>query len=165
MEPYLRYSCPVWGAAGINAINRLQKLQNKAARIVINSAYDASALPIIRKLGWPSINDLIESETLKMVYKAVNRQPPIYLTEMFTRLSDVCKRELRNTKTDLAVPRRKSAFGKKSFSYKGAKLWNDLSVEVKTSKSYEIFKIRINNANTDADSLFHVIKSITLICL
>ena len=111
MEPYLRYSCPVWGVAGINAINRLQKLQNRAARIVTNSAYDASALPIIRKLGWPTINELIESETLKMVYKSVNDQAPIYLTEMFARLSDTCKRELRNTKTDLTVPRRKSAFG------------------------------------------------------
>ena len=120
-----------------------------AARIVTNSAYDASALPIIKKLGWPTINELIESETLKMVYKSVNNQAPIYLTEMFVRLSDACKRELRNTKTDLAVPRRKSAFGQKCFSYKGAKLWNDLSVEVKSSKSYEIFKKRINNANTE----------------
>ena len=25
VEPYFRYSCPVWGVAGINAINRLQK--------------------------------------------------------------------------------------------------------------------------------------------
>ena len=67
MEPYLRYSCPVWGISGINAINKLQKLQNRAARIVINSAYDASALPIIRELGWPTIYELIESEALKMV--------------------------------------------------------------------------------------------------
>ena len=64
VEPYLRYSCPVWGVSGTNAINKLQKLQNRAARIVTNSAYDASALPIIRKLGWPTINELIESETL-----------------------------------------------------------------------------------------------------
>ena len=149
LEPHFRYSCPVWGVAGINAINSLQKLQNRAARIVTNSAYDASALPIIRKLGWPTINELIESETLKKVYKSVNNQAPIYLTEMFVRLSDACKGELRNTKTDFAVPRRKSAFGQKCFSYKCAKLWNDLSVEVKSSKSYEIFKKRINNANTE----------------
>ena len=64
VEPYFRYSCPVWGDAGINAINRLQKLQNRAARIVTNSAYDASALPIIIKLCWPTISELVESETL-----------------------------------------------------------------------------------------------------
>ena len=65
VEPYFRYSCPAWGVAGINAINRLQKLPSRAARIVTNSAYNASALPIIRKLGWPTINELIESETVR----------------------------------------------------------------------------------------------------
>ena len=115
VEPYFRYSCPVWGVAGINAINRLQKLQNKAARIITNSAYDASALPIIRELGWPTINELIESETLKIVYKSLNDQAPIYLTEMFVRLSETCKRELCNTKTDLAIPCRKTARSKMLF--------------------------------------------------
>ena len=134
VKPYFRYSCPVWGVAGVSAINKLQKLQNRAARIVTSSAYDASVLPIIRKLGWPTINELIESETLKMVYKSVNGQAPTYLAEMFIRLSDSSKRQLRNTKTDLTIPRRKSAFGQKCFSYKGAKLWNDLSTEVKSSK-------------------------------
>ena len=56
-----------------------------------------------------------------MMYKSVNDQAPTYLTEMFVNLSDSCTRELRNTKTDLAVPDRKSAFGQKYFSYKGTK--------------------------------------------
>ena len=51
------------------------------------SASDASALPIIRKLSWPTINELIESEILKIVYKSVSNQAPSYLTEMFVRLS------------------------------------------------------------------------------
>ena len=148
VEPYLRYSCPIWGVSGINAINKLQKLQNRAARIVTNSAYDASALPISRKLGWPTINELIESETLKMVYKSVHDQAPTYLADMFDKLSDLDKRELRNTKTDLAVPHCKSAFGQKCFSYKGAKLWNDLSTKVKSSKTYEVFKKRICNVSS-----------------
>ena len=75
-----------------------------------------------------------------MVYKSVYKQDPIYLTEIFARLSDACKGDPRNAKTDFAVPLRKSAFGQKCFSYNGAKLWDDLSVEVKSSKSHEIFK-------------------------
>ena len=98
-----------------------------------------------------------------MVYKTVNNQAPIYLTEMFVRLSDTCKRELGHTITDLVVPRRKSAFGQKCFSYKGAKLWNNLSVEVKSSKSYEIFKNESTMPTSNADSLFR--DSIALICL
>ena len=83
-----------------------------------------------------------------MVYKSVHDQAPTYLADMFDKLSDLGKRELRNTKTDLAVPHRKSAFGQKCFSYKGAKLWNDLSTKVKSSKTYEVFKKRICNVSS-----------------
>ena len=42
-------------------------------------------------------------------------------------------------------------------------IWNDLSIEVKSSKSYEIFKKSMPTPN--AGSLFHVLVRITLICL
>ena len=148
VEPYLRYSCPVWGVSGINTINKLQKLQNKAARIFTNSAYDASAFPIITNLGWSTINELIESETLKMVYKSVNDQAPADLAAMFVKLSDSGKKELRNTKTDLAIPRCKSTFGQKFFSYKGAELWNDPPTKVRSSNTYEVFKKYIWNVSS-----------------
>ena len=91
IEPYFRYGCPVWGDTGINAINTLQKHQNRAASIVTNSAYAASTLPIIRKPGWFTINELMESEILEMVYMSINNQASIYLMEMFVRLPDSCK--------------------------------------------------------------------------
>ena len=87
-------------------INQLQKLQNRAARIVTNSAYDVSALPITRKLGLPTINELIESETLKMVYKLVNEQASAYLATLFVKLSDLGRGEVRNTETDFLVANR-----------------------------------------------------------
>ena len=37
----------------------------------------------------------------------------------------------------------------KCFSYKGAKLWNDPSTKVKTSKTYEVFKKRICNVSSE----------------
>ena len=56
VEPYFRYCCPVWGSFCSTAINEVQKLQNWAARIVNSSKYDASAKPIIKKLGWHTVN-------------------------------------------------------------------------------------------------------------
>ena len=64
-----------------------------------------------------------------MVYKSIDDLGPTYLTEMFSRLSDTCKRELRNTQSDLEIPMQKSANGQKCFSYKGVKMWNCLSLE------------------------------------
>ena len=56
---------------------------------------------------------------------------------------------MNKKKKDFAIPHHKSAFGQKYFSNKGTNLWNNLSVEVKSSNSYEIFKKYINNTNTD----------------
>ena len=43
-------------------------LQNRAAMIVKNSPYDASALPVIKQLGWLNIQHMIEFETTKIVH-------------------------------------------------------------------------------------------------
>ena len=45
VEPHLRYCCPVRGATGNTALQKLHKLQNRAARIVTNSPYDAHSEP------------------------------------------------------------------------------------------------------------------------
>ena len=51
VEPQLSYCCSVWGCCSNSKINILQKIQNRAARIVTNSPYDASAAPLIHNLG------------------------------------------------------------------------------------------------------------------
>ena len=145
VEPHFRYCCPVWGSCGTTAINELQKLQNRAVRIVTNSRYDSSAKPIIKKLGWLTVSENIQMETLSMVYKSINDLAPTYLTEMSSRLSDRSKRELRNTRSDLEIPMRKSANGQKCFSYKGATMWNCLSLESKLSPTLKTFKKSIAN--------------------
>ena len=109
----------------------LQKLQNKAARIVTNSPFDASAAPLLQRLGWPSVQKLIYKETGSMVYKSLNSLAPQYLSDLFVRLSGVHPRELRNSKTDLATPMLRTGNGQKSFAYRGASLWNSLDLETK----------------------------------
>ena len=104
LEPYFRFCCPVWGVCGTTALNKLQKLQNRAARIVTNSPYRMSAPPIIRQLGWQTVKELIETETVKMVYRSINQEAPEYPTGLFQRSSETCARQLRNTSTDLYVP-------------------------------------------------------------
>ena len=111
-EPYFHFCCPVWGVCGTTALNKLQKLQNLAARIVKNSPYRMSAPPIIRQLGWQTVKELVKIETVKMVHRSINHEAPEYLTELlsgyliiwFQRSPETCARQLRNTSTDLYVP-------------------------------------------------------------
>ena len=52
VEPHFRYCCSVWGCAGSTDTNQLQKLQNRAARIITNSSFDIPSRPLIAELGW-----------------------------------------------------------------------------------------------------------------
>ena len=62
-EPHFRYLCSVWGCCGVTVINQLQKLQNRAAHIVTGSNFDTPGQPLVKGLGWKSIDELITSDS------------------------------------------------------------------------------------------------------
>ena len=140
VEPHFRYCCSVWGCAGSSNINQLQKLQNRAARIITNSSFDTPSRPLTAELGWKTIEELIGYETKTMVFKSLNDLAPQYLCNLFTKNSVCSSRSLRNTDTDLRLPKKSSANGQKCFSFRGAKLWNSLPTESKSASSLGGFK-------------------------
>ena len=142
-EPHFRYCCSVWGSCGASELDVLQELQNKAARIVANSPFDASAAPLLQRLGWPSVHKLINKETCSMVYRSLNSLAPQYLSDLFVRLSEVHPRELRISKTNLAIPMLRTGNGQKSFAYRGASLWNSLDLDTKMAPSINAFKSKL----------------------
>ena len=94
---------PGLGNVGETSLTKLQKLQNRAARIVTGSRYDQSALPLIRVLGWPTVREILDLETLKMVFKSLNSDAPSYMSDMFTRVSETTSRALRNSNKTLGL--------------------------------------------------------------
>ena len=143
VEPHFRYCCSVWGCADTTEINRLQKLQNRAARIVTNSSFDTSSNQLIEKLGWKTINELTDIESKTIVFKSLNELAPPYLRSLFRKNSQSTSYRLRSISTDLRLPKIGAENGKKSFSFRGAKLWNSLSANCKQAASLSTFKQHI----------------------
>ena len=140
VEPHFRCCCSVWGCAGSTEINQLQKLQNRAARIITNSSSDTPSRPLIVELGWKTIEEFIDNESKTMVFMSLNDLAPQYLCNLFTRNSARSFHNLRSTETDLRLPKKNSANGQKCFSFLGAGLWNNLPAESKTVSSLNGFK-------------------------
>ena len=115
IEPHFRYCCSVWGCAGTTEINRLQKLQNRAARIVTNSCFDTPSNQLIETLGWKTINELIDTESKTMVFKSLNELAPPYLRSLFRKNSQSTSYRLRNTSTDLRLPKKAQKMGRNPF--------------------------------------------------
>ena len=140
VEPHFRYCCSVWGCTGLTEINHLQKLQTRPARIITNSSFDAPGRPLIERMGWKTIEELITFESKIMVIKSLKQLTPQYLCDLFTRNLYCSYYSLRNTGTDLRLPKERSSNGQRCFSYRGAKLWNGLSAESKQATSLYSFK-------------------------
>ena len=77
------------------------------------------------------------------MYKCVNKLAPNYLCNMFTPRA--LSFDLRDARQKLYLPRKpRTDYLKRSFSYSGASLSNDLPEDIRTAKSLRNFKRRID---------------------
>ena len=77
------------------------------------------------------MQDLIDNEINTMVFKALNGLAPEYLSNLLIRNSESRLMALRNTSTDLQLPKTTTTNEQQCFSYKGLKSWNCLPFEIK----------------------------------
>ena len=52
VQPHLNYCSVVWGYCGSGLSEKLQKLQNRAARILMYASFDSNIDELFRALGW-----------------------------------------------------------------------------------------------------------------
>ena len=85
-----------------------------------------------------------------MMFKYLNKQAPVYLQNLFHERST--EYDLRNSFQKLTLPRPRTNYLKRSFSYSGALLWNSLFENVTEIKSVRKFKEQINDLFESSDS-------------
>ena len=123
----------------------LQKLLNRAVRIVTNSSHDAPAVNLLKKPKWPTVQDMIKQETATVVFESINGLAPTYLSTLFTGNTNRKIVSLRHSETGLLLPRKKTGNGQKAFSFPGIKIRNELELGIKLAPSLSIFKQQIKN--------------------
>ena len=93
-------------------------------------------------------------------YKSLHGLAPDYMQLMFTKLSEKGSRYLRNTDTDHRIPSFATSYGQRSFSYRGVKVWNTLSTEIKNASSLATFQKLLKQSlkNQRVPEFLHIIK-------
>ena len=59
IECHFRYGDIIWGNYGETFLNKLQKIQNSAAKIITGPDYDARSEPLLLELGWRNTRELM----------------------------------------------------------------------------------------------------------
>ena len=73
---------------------KLQSLQNRAARALTQSSYDADTSQLIKKLGWDNLENRHQNLKAEMVYKSLNSLTPSYLSSKFIQRSDMVTKKI-----------------------------------------------------------------------
>ena len=140
INPHFDYCSEVWDTLGVGLSNRLQKLQNRAARVIMNFGNDISGPEAIKALGWETLETRRAKSKAKTMYKVLNNLAPSSLAELFEQKRNITQYDLRGSSTSLQLPQPKTEKLKKSFSYDGARVWNSLPADVRNSDTLTIFK-------------------------
>ena len=139
-ETHFDYCNVVWGSCNKSLANKLQKLQNRAARVLNSSAFDTSTEYLFQVLSWRGFESQRLIQKACMVYKSLNGLAPGYLRSRFVERSAITDYSLRNNEDKLAVPLPRTNFLKNSFRYSsGAVLWNSLRTHVRQARTLESF--------------------------
>ena len=142
--PLLDYGSVTWGSASTANIERLAKLQKRAARIILKCDFDTPSASMFQELGWMSIEGRIKYNNAVLTYKALNDMTPDYIAELLTPMSQTHSRHLRSSESgELYVPYSHTKLYKGSFSCSAPRLWNSLPQTVRNSESLNVFKSNV----------------------
>ena len=74
------------------------------------------------------------------MYKIMNNLTPMYLKDIFNIKNSGYSLHVLRGYQSLSIPKPRTEFKKRSLSYRGAILWNDMSTEIKKARDVKYFK-------------------------
>ena len=124
-----------------NLLNKLQRVQNCAAKVCLNKKKYDHVTPLLITLHWLPVKERIEYKVATLCFKYFDGSLPLYLSDLLKKPLKV--RELRSSKDEtlLFVPlKNMTTYGERAFDYFGPKTWNSLPKEIREIKNLNTFK-------------------------
>ena len=140
---FLNYGITAWGLTYDTYLKPLYLLQKKMVRYISFSHVAAPSSPIFHSLKILKLEDVIHSNILTFVYKALNKASPACFHTYFTPNSSVHRVVTRQvTRGDLfqSFKQNTTLHGLKTIKYLGSKLWNTLPLFIRVTCSSSVFR-------------------------
>ena len=106
------------GSTSITNIERINKLQKRAARIILKADFTTPSADMFQGLRWMSIMLRIDYNKSVMTYKARNNPTPSYISDLLTPKAQINSRILRSSEDgSLEQTKARTAFYTYSFTF------------------------------------------------
>ena len=142
VQSHIDYCLTVWGFTSNKNLNRLQKFQNRAARIITNNLnWDIRGVNIVKDLGWLNIKQRRDYFVGLLVFKSLNNLLPDYIIDKFTMTCKIARRSTTPTPDNkLFLPKANKAIYASSLEYSRPLVWNQLPSSIRELDSMYSFK-------------------------
>ena len=141
--PHFDYGDVIWQSASKNCLTQLQKIQNRAGRIIlkINPYSHTSISQIHFCLGWQMLPERRKIHLLLLTYKILNNMTPEYLKEIFHFKHTPYS--LRN-QNSLSLPKPNTNYCKRTLVYRASSEYNNLPSELRQLPAFTTFKSKLS---------------------
>ena len=128
-------------------IAKLQRVQNAAARVIMDVGKYSHITPVLYELHWLPVQARIQFKILLLPFKAIHGLAPSYISNL---LSIKCKLSynLRSNSGILLKPpsgKMLVTLGGRAFQAAAPHLWNELPSQLRTIQSVDVFKKSIKS--------------------
>ena len=120
-----------------NYMQKLQKVENAAARLIYKLPKNSSVSHVIRDLHWLRVDQRIVYKILLIVYKHLSCISPGYLNNLLK----IVNVETRTLKLNHYTTKN----GRRAFSYVAPRFWNRLPQDLRTETSLNVFKKKLKH--------------------
>lgn len=142
VKPHFQYCSTILFLSTQGDLSRLQKLQNRAMRIILKCARLTHIKYMLRSLNWLNIIQQIKLNVLLFIFKMKNDKLPKYLTKNLRYISDTQPYNLRNAQ-NFRIAHKATTRAQNTMMFKGLQLYNNLPSEIKSLNNITKFKIEV----------------------
>ena len=149
------FGCIVWHECNKSLLDKLERLQNQAIRIILRAKKDTRTQYMRNTPGLLTLYNRRRFLRLVFIFKILNNQNcPKQLEGYLTSRAELQNRNLQNQGT-LNVPQSRTSSARKTFQIAGASDWNSLPTELRKTTSIGSFKFNIFKQLRNSDISNH----------
>ena len=124
-------------------LNRIQRIQSYAARVVLRLHKFSHITPALATLHWLPVNRWIDFKIALLVYKALNGQAPAYIADLLQPYDPPRKLSSADKQFLSQPPCRLKSYGDRAFCCVAPVVWNNIPHSVKTAKTVDSLKVKL----------------------
>ena len=114
--PHLDFCWIIWGNCSFTLEAKLVKIQNRAARVILDCDFYTPSLELFKEFNWQTFPERVTYQKALLIYRIINNKCPDYLKNYVSYTSNISCRYTRSTNCNqLYTPKPNWELFRKSF--------------------------------------------------